>query len=969
MFAHPSGSFTRDTYVVPQWVRKDNKLVDIDPTLTTDGGRLVTKATEVGLSFSGGGRGPLVTIARDGRSVSWSWPDQLPKPRVEGNEVTYPDVLPGVDLRMRAGASGFGQLLVVKSAEAAANPTLKNIVFDFEAKGLKVSTDEHGNMRAVNPADQEVFTASPPRMWDSSASKGPASTETQTKPTARFAAFAANKAEPAASAEDEFEGGDGAREAEMDVEVSEDSLVLTPDQDILTGPKTTYPVYLDPSVAGSREAWTIAYKKYPNSSYYNGKSWHNSDGSVGTSLARIGYENMTNGTGRSFFRMDTDKLWSTNKVISKSTFRIKNSWSWSCNGRTSEVWLTSKISSSTTWNNQPTWHRKLAQSGSSKGYNSSCPAGNLAYDVTSATKEAAAGKWHDITLGMRASNESDVYGWKKFDIKSAVLTTDYNTVPNVPKGMYTSPGSGDDCGVAKPYGLIGNSDVTLAARVYDRDGGTVKAHFILWPSVQGGVGNTVDVKVSATSGTVAKHRISRSTLKGLLSKVGVQGAGEFTWRVSTEDGSLTSPWTERCHFVYDATRPSNPPGVSSEQFPDGSDGWPVITGRARSKGDFKFTSGGVSDVAKYEYWTDWESGRRTKSPSSAGGSVTVSLTPTSAGPGKVYVKSYDKAGNSSDTAVYLFYANGLKAKDKPGDINGDGNADLWAVDKDGTLRRFYGAGDGTLTEATSKASDYKFGGVPITHRDDWNNDGYTDLVALRHDSGSNEERLWMYPNSGWGYACTNCSQMDREELTVRKQANNHWKNGVKQILAVGDVDGPLDVDGDGAFDTEGYPDLLVNDGTYIWLYYGDEDYYLDGREPVLLAGPDDPISSGSSRIKDVTLGAPGDWNGDGDADLLVRYDRTDIGGAIWVFDGSRDPVDGGLDISLDHRTKVGPDDWNVDEVPQFVAAPDANNNGRFDLWLTTKGSGRIRFSADYTRSGETRRTTASDAFAGFETIG
>ncbi|MEG3629747.1 VCBS repeat-containing protein [Streptomyces poriticola] len=955
LFANPDGGFTQDTYVVPQWVRQNNKLVDIDPTLRKGSdGSLVTRATEVGVKFSGGGSGPLVTVTRDGRSMSWSWPKPLPVPEVELNEATYRDVMPGVDLKLRAGSGGFGQLFVVKDTAAAANPDLKSLRLTLDADGVEVSTDKHGNLKAVNPAGQELFTASPPRMWDSGKGKG--------LPALRSAAVAPPS--------DEFEAGNGAKEATVPVTVAEQTLALTPDQELLTGKDTNYPVYIDPSVSGSREAWTIAYKRYPTSSYYNGKNWHNSDGSVGTSLARIGYENHTNGTARSFFRMDSNNLWNTNKVISKSIFRIKNSWSWSCSNRTAEVWLTGSISSSTTWNHQPSWARKLDSVNDSKGYNSSCPAGNLAFDVTSAAKESVTKRWNNITLGLRAASETDVYAWKKFDIKTAVLSTTYNTVPDRPSGLYTSPSSGSNCGSTTPYTVIGNTDVTLAAKVSDRDGGTVKARFLLWPTGHGGAENEINQTVSAASGTVAKLKATKAALAKLLTDAGVTGTGTFSWQVRAEDGALVSAWSTQCHFSFDATRPSNPPGVASTQFPDGSGGWPYNTASVRSQGTFTFTSGGIADVTKYEYWTSWDSTRRTATPSSAGGSVSVELTPTVMGANQVYVKSYDKAQNSSDTAVYLLYANGPKTPDKPGDINGDGNADLWAIDEDGTLRRFYGSGDGKLAEAYANASNENWTSARITHRGDWTDDGYEDLIALRNDSTLDTNRLWIQPNNGYGYACTACTHgSTRQELTVYDPANNHWKDGAKQILGIGDVDGGMDTDGDGTEDVPGYPDLLVNDGEFIWLYYGNRDRRLDSdREPVLLAGPDDPISADGSAINEVTLGAPGDWNGDGLADLVVRYERSDIGGTLWVFHAGQNEF-GNYDISLQQRTKIGWN-WGSNTVPLFTLTPDADHSGNpLDFWCTTPGSGLLRFLGNHEAdTGHTTYKEASTDFEGFQAV-
>jgi hypothetical protein len=968
VFANPSGSFTQDTYAVAQWVRKDNKLVDIDPTLKKAAdGHLVTRATQVGLKFSGGGKGPLVTIARDGRSMSWSWPKPLPAPQVDENTVTYPEVFPGVDLKLRAGAVGFSQMLVVKSAQAAANPALKSVAFGLGTKGLKVSADAHGNLRAVNPAGQELFTAPTPRMWDSSvATTGPA---VEAAPSMGGSAAGGLPT-------DEFEPGHGARQSAMPLTVASDKLVVTPDSTLLTGKDTTYPVYIDPSVSGAREAWTIAYMRYPDATFYNGAGWVNPDGSKGTTLARIGYENHTNGTARSFFRMDSNNLWSTDKRIIASTFRIKNSWSWSCTDRTAEVWLTGSISTTTSWSRQPSWSRKLDSVNDSKGYSSTCPAGNLAFDVTSAAKESVTKKWNNITLGLRATSETDVYAWKKFDAGSAVLSTSYNTAPAAPYSLDTIPSTRNStgCGDKAPYGLIGNTDIYLTAKAKDADGGTVNVKFHLWatghhPSSDPNGVMIVNQTTSVTSGGTAKVKVPKATLLPHLSTAN----GNFSWKAQTNDGSLYSEWTPTqgapgCRFVYDPNRPSNPPDVTSSQFPDGSNGWPVFTGTVRTEGTFTFSSGGVSDVTKYEYWTSWDTTRRTATPGTAGGSVAVKLTPPVVGSNQVYVRSFDNAANPSDTANYLFYAKGPASVDKPGDINGDGNADLWGIDQGGTLHRFYGAGDGTLTEASSTASSYNWDGDQITHRGDWTGDPYEDLVALRHDPDLNTKRLWVHPNSGWGFACTSCTDFPgKQELSVYDPANNHWKDGAKQILAVGDVDGGLDTDGDGVEDIPGYPDLLVNDGTFIWLYYGNSDYRLDSyAEPVLLAGPDDPIASGISQVGEVTLAAPGDWNGDGRVDLVVRYDRPDVGG-LYVFHGGTNENDGEYDISLDARTGIG-SNWSTSTVPMFVAAPDGNNNGVMDLWATTPDTGRIRFFADYTASGHTAVTIATEALSGYQRI-
>lgn len=784
-FANPDGSFTQDAYAVAQFVRQEGKLVSFDTRLKANSdGSLSPKATAVKVTFSGGGKGPLVSVERDGRSMSWSWPKPLPKPVVDKDSVTYVNVLPDVDLKLRAGTAGFGELLIVRSAEAAAHPDLATLKFSLSSSGLNVRTDNAGNMRATDPAGQEVFTAPTPLMWDSTP-----------EPTA--APFS-GRATPEPK-RNEFEAPAGAHDSAMTVKLSGSELTLTPDPKVLKGPGTTYPVYIDPPVQGAREAWAIVTDRYPTGAFYNGNGWLEGDGNNYTVFARVGDPGDTR--SRSFFQMDTNNLWNTNKIITSSTFRIQNSYSYSCNARSVELWDTGTISSSTTWENQPSWMARVDSVNDSKGYSSSCPGGNLAFDVTSAAQDAKSQKWNNFTLGLRAGSEGDSYSYKRFDARTAVMSTNYNTVPNPPTSLDTVPSTG--CKTAAPFGAVGNTDVYLTALVSDAEGGTVNAEFRLWGSNDlSADGAIFDQTVAATSGTVARVKVPKTTLtaKEAIAK------GIFRWSVRVSDNIVWSSWTPGtpCGFLFDSARPSNPPGVSSTQFPNGSAGWPLNTGQIRTAGTFTFTANGVTDVARYEYWTDSDTTRRSVSPASPGGSASASITPTVVGANRLYVASRDKADNSSDRQVYLFYANGLTVPDKPRDINGTGGADLWAISGSGTLTRHFGASDGSLTKATKSAATGNWTGSQITHYDDWTGDAFVDLIALQKDTTTGAQRLWLYENDGTGGVCaTSCSAHPRFELSVYDSKNNHWKSGVKQILAIGDLDGPLDTDADGTPDVPG----------------------------------------------------------------------------------------------------------------------------------------------------------------------
>lgn len=918
VFANPDGTFTQDRYAVAQWTRKGHSLVPIDTGLSRSSDGLIRpEATTVGLEFGGGGSKTLATITRDDRSVTFTWPSDLPRPAIESDTATYPEVIPGVDLKLRASDSGFSQLLVVKTPEAAADPALKTLAYGLKGDGVRLDADAHGNVSAINPAGQTVFTAPTPRMWDSGTAAA--------APAARSTAAAGPSAVTS-----EFEPGHGAKQTAMPVDVDGDSLTLTPDQDLLTDESTRYPVYIDPDITGSRYSWTIAYKKYPNSSFFNGAGWGGSGKT--TNEARAGYEDETNGLARSYFRMNTKNLWSTDKQVTKSTFRIKNTWSWSCTKRKVNLWRTAVIGASTTWNNRPERREKMDDATDSKGWGSGCPAGNLAFDVTKGAKDAASSKWNSITLELSADNESDVFGWKKFDAKSAVMSTTYNTPPSAPTSLDTIPSTANakGCDVA-PYGTIGNTDVTLTAKVSDKDGGTVTTRFHLWATGHHDDGSGVffNQTVSVPSGTVAKIKVPKATLAAHET----DADGNFSWKAQASDGSATSDWTPTlgaagCRFVFDASRPSFMPGVASTEYPDGADGFPAGTGKARTPGTFTFSSGGVKDIESYEYSTDWDSTVRVAKPTAAGGSATVKLTPLSTGLHKVFVRSVDKVGNKSDGATYLFYADTLGVPDSPGDANGDGQTDKYGITADGTLRLYPGTGDGKHN-SPSVAAASSFDGASITHRGDWTEDGYEDLIAAVPGEGG--KKLYLYPNNGLGFACTaladaaegiggSCSA-PRQELTVYETENDHFA-AADQVLAIGDVDGGLDTDGDGEIDTPGYPDLLVKEGDFLWLYFGSPDNHLDSDVP--------PVLIGNSGWASYDVVAPGDVDHNGHVDLVSRNRTT---GALYLYPGTGTAGEGlGYGPA---RVTLATSGWTSAARPLITSSGDADKDGASDLTATS----------------------------------
>ncbi|MFC9799401.1 FG-GAP-like repeat-containing protein [Streptomyces bacillaris] len=924
VFANPDGTFTMESAAVPVRVRQSGRLVPVDERLErTASGTVEPRATTVGLTFSGGGDAPLVTITRNGRSMTVDWPGTLPRPELDGDTATYAEVLPGVDLRLKASVGGFQQLLVVKSAEAARNPALKKVTFGLSASGVSVSADEGGNLRAVDPAGQEVFTAPTPTMWDSSGI--PTGQPPATQPRALRSAQAPSSGAalagelgdlPATPAEDVFEPREGATEKPMPISVGDGSLSLTPDARLMAAEDTVYPVYIDPAVSGARLNWTSVAKSYPTTSYWNHSS----------KVARVGYESDTGGTWRSMFTMDSKKL--HGKQIIDSTFRIRNTHSWSCTDKVVELWRVGAISSATTWSKQPSWVSKAASVNDSKGWGSGCPAGNLEFKIKALAEQAAKDKWANVALGLRAS-ESDTFAWKKFDASTAVFSTDYNTVPSTPGSLATSPAT--EC-AKEPSTTIGNTDIQLSAKVTDGDGGSVTARFKVW---QTGTSTVLFEKTQAvTSGNVARLTVPKSTL--------VNGR-QHSWQVRAEDGRTTSAWTSVCRFLVDQSVLSTPPDIVSPQFPDGSDGKPEVTGTARTEGSFTLSRGKATGVASYEYWTEWAPTVKTAKPAAVDGSVTVRLTPPSAGPARVFARSLSPGGNRSAIQAYLFYVNSPELKDKPGDLNGDGSADMYALETGGALRMYAGNGTGTVS-TFRRASGTSLAGASITHRGDWTGDGYEDLVAAVGAKGSRQ--IQIFPNNGYGYACTSYGEEvedavcddERRVLGVYEEANDHFSNA-DQILAIGDVDGATDLDGNGVideWDLQSHPDLLVKEGNLLWLYFGHPSGYLDEyAEPVLV---------GTGGWGNYDLLAPGDRTGDGRVDLLARNRTT---GELRLYAGT-DAAGGGLGHGPS-STVVGTG-WTPAHRPLITAAPDANGDGKTDVW-STGGDAKLYFYSNVQGSG------------------
>ncbi len=677
VYANPNGTFTMIQHVLPVRVRQGASWVPVDATLRVGrDGAIRPAATTVPITLSGGGTTPLARVSWHGNDFALGWPGALPVPELSGDTATYRDVLPDVDLVVTADVLGFSEVLVVRTPEAARQPALRTVRLTTRGTGLTRRVDQAGNIDVVDAAGAAVFHAGTPMMWDSSGG---------------------------ADAHG-FGSGEGVtRHGIMPTTAAADGVGITPDAAMLADPATRFPVYIDPSVhfSGARLAWTSVWKAYPTSTYYNSSD-----------IARVGHENDTGMTNRSFFRMNTST--GRGKHLIAATFKTYENHSWSCSARQVEVWRTGAISSATSWNTQPAWSAQLQVLNVAKGYSSSCPDGTVSFTVTAGVVTAAASNWSDLTLGLRATSETDTYAWKKF-ANNPTLEVDYNSVPSVPTSLSIDPGLPCVTGTGRPS--VPTATPTIRAKLSDVDSGQlVGGRFEWWVTGGSKIAEATTTKVASGS----SHAVT------IPVNAFVDG-GTYSWRVRAEDGTDVSAWSGFCELTVDLTAPGSVPVITSTTYPETPSGAePVYRGSVGIAGSFTFSPGpGDTDVAAYLYSLNQFPPTTVVAGSGSPPSATVSLTPTTDGLNTLYVRGRDGAGNLGPVYGYQFYVRpvtmpvGLWRLDEAAgsvaaDTSGSGlNATAtggvsWTAGRIGGAARFNGT-DGVLgTAAPALRTDTSF---------------------------------------------------------------------------------------------------------------------------------------------------------------------------------------------------------------------------------------------------------------------
>ncbi|MFJ4822058.1 DNRLRE domain-containing protein [Streptomyces bacillaris] len=616
-YVNPDGTVTAEAYAGPVRFRGDDgSWRDVDASLTRAGDGSVRadghphglalggrKAAPKGLKRAGkraaaSASVPLVTMEdRAGREMELGWYGALPEPSIEGTEDTvarYRDVLPATDMLIESTRTGYEQFLELKNRSAVdANG---EVSYSLKAKGLTAKAHEDGSISFTDAKGRTSGVLPSPVMWDARVDE---------------------------------KSGEHTHRAKVGVKVAQDSetitITLTPDAAFLADEKTQFPVTVDPAINVGASFDTFVQEGY------------GTDQSTATEL-KIG----NNGSGqkaRSFLSFPMKNI--TGKQINAAKLNLYAFHSWSCTPRGWDVYSTGAASTSTRWTSQPSWGTKYATSTQTKGYSSACNDGWVNADVKSLVQAWANNGNGTNHLGIRASDESDPYGWKRFNSgnaasKTPYLSVTYNSIPNVP--TLIAPAAAAATNVTTP---------TLSAKALDGDGSQVKLDFEVWTS------NGTSALRTGSSGNVASGAQASW-------KPAALPAGNYRWRARASDGSANSAWSGFRALTVDTTAPATTK-VSSTDFPAGQ--W---SGTPDDKGDFTGTftfTPPTSDVKEVQWNLDggaWQSAATTGSA--------VSRKPVfRAGKHTLAARTRDAAGNVSAVTNHVFYAGSGAALLTPGD--------------------------------------------------------------------------------------------------------------------------------------------------------------------------------------------------------------------------------------------------------------------------------------------------------------
>ena len=602
----------------------------VDNTLEASATGIEVASPVTPMTFSDGSAGePLATIERDGHVLSFDVPFQLPAPSVIDDQLTYSSVIPGVDLIVTVNddATGFTDVLRVESPEAAADPRLDELRFPVTVSHELSLVAVSGGFEARDGAGTTVFSSPTPQMWDSATPAAPVTPLRSDAHSFGLSALlaATERSELTAGEDPTIAPTTGANQADMPVSVSGGDVLITPDETLLQAPSTVWPVYIDPQIDGSRNQWTAVRDTYAQ------KYAFSPDEGVGICNV-VAYGCTKTFKSRLLWQFaNLQALGNLDRAdIVSASFTAYGTHSYNCTAQPVTLYQVADFSSATGWPGGGTWNPLDTQT---VAHRPSCSNDRwIGFNAIGQAQAIADANTGVGSLGL-AANETSMAYWKRYR-NDATFSVIYNRAPNTPTSLTIADTTTKPCGSYVNTGMP-----VMAAVVTDPDGGNVNMR--------------VDIKDLRTGGTQTvggPTLASGSTWR--IQPVSNLQDDNYTFTATAGDGLRLSATSGTCAFTVDQTRPSALPGAVpvavgsgiAAAYAEGS-----TTGGAGQKGAFTFTTGGVGDVVSYRYGFDDNA-----TPLTATLTSQVSYTPTKAGPHHLFIRSVDRAGNTSDRKDYVF---------------------------------------------------------------------------------------------------------------------------------------------------------------------------------------------------------------------------------------------------------------------------------------------------------------------------
>ncbi|WP_433894212.1 LamG domain-containing protein [Streptomyces sp. CA-111067] len=585
-YAEPDGTYTLRESAVPVRVKTAaGGWTAPDATLQHRADGSVGPAASVAeVAFSGGGSStPLVTVGSEGKSLSLTWPGTLPAPTLDGDSAVYADVLPGVDLRMTATVTGYRELLVVKTPQAAANPDLARIAFGLDSTGLVVTRTAGGGVGAVDDNGRQVLVYPPAQMWDSRGTADSSAAKSSSK-----SAKAGQSPADASPPENAVDGpAPGAGTATVPIDVSPTTLAVEPDPGLLAQTDSAaFPLYLDPDPELNPQApertllRSDGYSDYAfDNTATDGTPSGKGDGKCGT---WNGYYCGSGYVQRLYYQFGPGPL--AGKTVMSAYFTVTSQWAFQCQDRTSDLVRTNNISASTTWASRPKELDWMVDESFSAGRGSSCnpdaPSAQIEFadnaaqsfeNLTPTVRDFAAGKFAKLTLELRAHDEGDASAWKRFE-NDGTLVVNYIGRPLPPTNTGIKRGTSVTCRTnpADPD-VTADTKPILAARVRVAEGGSpadnsarLRADIVVQREYAAGTWGTLEepIRPSPTSFADDKELVYDESPAALSEGVSYRMAAS-TWSYETTsqthiDSHSTVTTAGWCYFRVDTTGPKPP---------------------------------------------------------------------------------------------------------------------------------------------------------------------------------------------------------------------------------------------------------------------------------------------------------------------------------------------------------------------------------------------------------------------------